>query len=359
MKTAKLVLFLGFISIFSIKTFGQETISWNQALNQDPDWYESSEAIRIADNVLVYQHETGGWPKNIDMAQRHSEADKDHIRRQLSAGSMRPTIDNDATFIQMRYLARVYAATGMERFRDGFLHGVDYLLEAQYENGGWPQFYPIRDGYWKRITFNDDAMIGVMRVLRDLENKVGPFDIIDEGRRTKISTALNKGLDVILKTQIEVDGVLTAWCQQYDETDLTPAGARSYEHPSISGGESVGIVRYLMEIEDPDPEIVSAIEHAVAWFDQVKIANTRVAVTETDGQRDRVVVRDPDSEPIWARFYEIGTNRPIFSGRDGVIKYNLSEIERERRTGYSWYGSWPRSLLEHEYLAWREKLAAN
>ncbi|MEX2401205.1 MAG: pectate lyase [Rhodothermales bacterium] len=44
---------------------------------------------------------------------------------------------------------------------------------------------------------------------------------------------------------------------------------------------------------------------------------------------------------------------PIFSGRDGVIKYELSEIERERRIGYRWYGTWPRELLEQEYPQWR------
>jgi len=55
----------------------------------------------------------------------------------------------------------------------------------------------------------------------------------------------------------------------------------------------------------------------------------------------------------WARFYEIGTNRPIFSGRDGVIRYNLDEIEQERRDGYAWLGAWPRALVEEEYPAWK------
>ncbi|HTG87345.1 MAG TPA: pectate lyase, partial [Pyrinomonadaceae bacterium] len=65
-------------------------------------------------------------------------------------------------------------------------------------------------------------------------------------------------------------------------------------------------------------------------------------------------VKDPEGKPSWARFYEIGSNRPIFSGRDGRVKYNLSEIEEERRTGYAWYGDWPAKLLKEDYPAWKK-----
>ena len=62
---------------------------------------------------------------------------------------------------------------------------------------------------------------------------------------------------------------------------------------------------------------------------------------------------DPGAPPLWARF-TIETNRPMFSGRDGVKKYSLAEIERERRNGYAWYGNWGESVAfrHHE---WRQK----
>jgi PelA/Pel-15E family pectate lyase len=68
---------------------------------------------------------------------------------------------------------------------------------------------------------------------------------------------------------------------------------------------------------------------------------------------DVVVVQDPAAPPIWARFYEIGTNRPIYSGRDSVIKYSLAEIEIERRAGYSWLGDYASKLLKDEYPRWK------
>ncbi len=110
-----------------------------------------------------------------------------------------------------------------------------------------------------------------------------------------------------------------------------------------------------MGIEDPGPDVIRAVESAVAWFDEVRIENTRMIETEVDGRRDRIVREGPDYGSTWARFYEIGTNRPIFSGRDGVIKYEMAEIERERRVGYRWLGTWPRDLLENEYPEWRER----
>jgi PelA/Pel-15E family pectate lyase len=68
----------------------------------------------------------------------------------------------------------------------------------------------------------------------------------------------------------------------------------------------------------------------------------------------RVLVADASAPPLWARFYEIGTNRPIYSGRDGVIKHSLAEIELERRSGYNWIDRFAATLLDTEYPAWRK-----
>lgn len=37
-------------------------IKWKDCLDQPSEWYGSAEAIRIADNVLLYQTISGGWP---------------------------------------------------------------------------------------------------------------------------------------------------------------------------------------------------------------------------------------------------------------------------------------------------------
>ena len=260
-------------------------------------------------------------------------------------------------FTQLSYLARAYAGSGQTRFGDAFIRGVDFLLEAQYANGGWPQFYPLRRGYYEHITYNDGAMIGVMSLLRDIAEQTSPYEFVDPERRDKARTAIAKGLEIVLKTQVKVDGMLTAWCAQHDRETLEPALARSYELPSISGGESAGIIRYLMSIENPDERIIRAVVSAIDWYERSKIiGKALIRNPDPDLPRgyDRIIVDDLDAPPLWGRFYQIETNRPIFVGRDGVIKYSLAEIEHERRVGYSYARSYGTGIL-NEFPAWKTK----
>jgi PelA/Pel-15E family pectate lyase len=252
----------------------------------------------------------------------------------------------------------VYKATGDEQYKEAALKGIDFILEAQHENGGWPQTYPVDlSGYSNYITFNDDAMISVITVLRDIAEGSELYSFVDEARREKAAVAVDKGIDCILKTQIVVDGKLTAWCAQHDHRTLEPQQARAYEYPSISGSESVGIVQFLMSIEDPSPEVVAAIEGAVAWFEEAKLTGIRVDEIADDSLSegyDLVVVEDETAPPLWARFYEIGTNKPIYADADGAIKESLADLSYERRVGYRWLTDRPASMLYEEYPAWKQ-----
>jgi len=333
------------------------TIAWADAQNKPAEWYASAEALRIADNVLLYQRDSGGWPKNIDMGKPLNEADRAALlRRKKDTDS---TIDNGATYTQLSFLARVYSAQRQERYRESFLKGLDYLFKAQYANGGWPQFYPDLSGYYKHITFNDDAMIGVMKLLRDVAASKPAYAFVDDVRRASAARAVEKGIECILKTQVIVNGKRTVWCAQHDEVTLAPAPARKYEVISLSGGESVGIVRFLMSIKNPSPAVVEAIKAAVTWFEQTQLRGIKW-VQKPDASQpngfDRVVVKEAEAGPIWARFYELETNRPIFVGRDGVVKYDVAQIEHERRTGYNWYVDEPAKLLQKDYPEWRKKI---
>lgn len=326
------------------------------ALEQPPEWYSSDAAREAANRVLQYQSDFGGWPKNTDFL---APATAETIRK-IGEGSRANTIDNGATTTPLRFLALVAGATSDERYRQAFLRGLDYLLDAQYQNGGWPQYYPLRaDGYYSRITYNDDAMINVMRLVRDVAESAAPYGFVDDARRRRAAAAVAQGIDCILRTQLRRNGELTAWAAQYDERTLEPAWARTYEPPSLSGNESVEIVRFLMELESPTAEQVAAVEGAVRWLRAAAIHGQRyVRGVNADGLEDAAVVEDPAAGPIWARFYEIGSGRPIFLGRDSVVRYSLAEIEVERRGGYAYYGTWPAALLDEEYPCWRERLAA-
>jgi len=329
---------------------GKASIRWTEALDQNREWYASTDALRIADNLILYQRQSGGWPKNIDMAAELRDADRSKLLSEKADSDS--TIDNGATFTQLVFLARVYSATRQTALQKAFLAGLDYLLAAQYDNGGWPQYFPIRKGYYQHITFNDGAMIGVMQVLRDVAEGRPHYRFVDNGRRERAARAVERGIECVLKTQVIVRGKRTVWCAQHDEITLAPAPARTYEPVSLSGLESVGVVKFLMQIDHPNAAVIESIESAVAWFRGAQLSGVRWI--ETRG--DHTVVADSKAPPLWARFYEIGTNRPIFSGRDAVIKYSVAEIESERRNGYRWYTEDPANLLNRDYPAWSRNI---
>jgi PelA/Pel-15E family pectate lyase len=328
-------------------------VKWGgEVLHQKTGWYGSAEARALAATVLTYQSPVGAWPKNTDLTKAVTPA----ILSQIQSTGSADTIDNGATTTPMRFLALVNQAAPEERYREAFERGVEYLLSSQYPNGGFPQFFPLREGYYSHITYNDDAMVNALTLLRDAAAGRAPFGFVRPELRARASAAVGRGIDVILTTQLRQDGKLTAWCAQYDEKTLAPAWARKYEPPSLSGNESVGVTRFLMEIESPTPEVMAAVEGSVAWLRSVAIAGARMEeFIGPDGKKDRRIVMDPAASSLWARFYELGTNRPIFLGRDSVVHYALSEIESERRNGYAYYGTWPAALLARDYPRWRAK----
>jgi PelA/Pel-15E family pectate lyase len=350
---ASVAVFGGWLRLDHVAEADAAQINWRDALKQSREWYGSAEAARIADNLIAYQRESGGWPKNINMAVALSETKRSDIAKEKGVADS--TIDNGATYTQLIFLARVYTLKQTPSYRESFLRGFDYLLKAQYDNGGWPQYYPIRRGYYQHITFNDNAMIGVMQLLRDVVQHKPDYAFVDAARSAQAGKSVARGIECILKSQIVVRGKRTVWCAQHDEVTLAPAPARAYEHISLSGQESVGIVEFLMGIEHPDARAIEAIESAVAWFKSSQINGIRWVQT-TGTPVDHVVVSDRNAPPLWARFYEIGTNRPIFSGRDSVIKYSVAEIESERRNGYRWYTDAPAKLLDRDYPAWLKRV---
>ncbi|MBP6506486.1 MAG: pectate lyase [Opitutaceae bacterium] len=334
-------------------------VTWREALRQPAAWYASATARDLADTVLLYQFANGGWPKNREMS-RTPAAEAAARGGSVHDDEQMPTIDNGATHEQLVFLARVITAhNGTDAHRAAVFRGLDYLLAAQYPNGGWPQFFSLREGYYSHITFNDEAMASVLEVLHDTARGRAPFAFVDASRRTAAAAAVARGVDCILRCQVTVNGVKTVWCAQHDEDTFAPAPARRFEPASLSGSESVEIVRFLMSLDEPSPEVVAAVEAAVAWFEAVKITGLRyeqIAAPDLPKGRDRVVVPDPAAPPLWARFYELSTNRPIFIGRDTIVHYALSEIEHERRTGYRWYDDAPAKLLAKDYPAWRKTL---
>jgi len=322
--------------------------------------YKATELTAIADNILLYQKDNGGWAKNYDMQAILTAEQKDSLIKDKAV--LNTTFDNRTTYSHIACLANIYTVTKVEKYKEAVLKGLDYVLSAQYANGGWPQYFPLEKNYSSHITYNDDAFPGIMWMLKDIADGKPAYDFIDAAMRKKLKTSFDNGLQCILKTQINDAGKPTAWCQQYDETTLQPAWARKFEPPSICNGESVEVVLLLMNINNPSKEVIDAVNYAEEWFQTSAISGIlvkTVAAPELVTQyrvshTDRIVVQDSTAPLIWTRYYELKTHRPLFCNRDSKVVYSLAEVDRERRDGYSWYTYEPQKIL-NRYAAWKKK----
>jgi PelA/Pel-15E family pectate lyase len=312
--------------------------------------------------MLLYQRANGGWPKHfggdkkVDYKHELTGEEKLELISGYAAG-IDATIDNDATTKEIKYLCKIYKQTKNEKYFNAAKRGIDYLLTAQYANGGWPQFYPDFSSYRSQVTYNDNAMVNALNVLYDVAYRKNDLDIFDKQYQNKCIDPILRGVQCILKTQLRQNGELTAWCAQYNAKTLQPEMARKFELVSLSGNESVGIVRFLMRIENPSQAIIESVNAAAVWFDKVKITGYKfvdVAAPNEKSGKDRVLLPE-SSGVLWARFYDVENNEPFFSGRDSQRHKTIAEVENERRIGYAWYGTWPLKLLSTEYPAWKLK----
>ncbi len=244
-------------------------------VDQPDEWFTSDEGKKTLDVILSYQKANGGWGKayKLDVPRAGAAAgEKGGIPGDDSkVWDRTSTIDNGATHSEIRILARAFRVTKDERYSDAVLKGLKFLYDAQYANGGWPQRFPLEKNYGRHITYNDDAMISVMRVLRDIRDGKSDFAWLDDAQRKRAAESLAKAIDCVLATQIKVDGKPAVWCQQHYEVTLAPAGARSYELPSFCATESAAIANFLMEIPMPDDRVKAAIIGAAEWFETHKI----------------------------------------------------------------------------------------
>ena len=307
MKRIFLIMAIGCITALQSQAQTASSMKWAQicAGKMSDTWYGTQEAKDIADVVLAIQRNSGGWPKNVEM---HKLTD-DQLTQHKNERSKQSCLDNTATTQEMRFLAKVYSKTKTEDYRNAFMKALEMIFKVEKRKGGWSQYYPLsgNGSYHDYITFNDDLVTIVMKLLSDIIKGKNEFaSLVDENTRQRCQTSFDRALEMIINAQVDDNGTPSAWCAQHDTLTLLPTEGRPHEMPSISGSESAALLSFLMTIDNPSEELKNCITCAVNWLDAHKIPGKAVEdFTNANGEKDRRII-DKAGSAVWGRFIQLG-----------------------------------------------------
>lgn len=271
----------------------------------------------VADFIVALQNEDGGFqvlPDNYEMSQKET-----------GLGSMKDvsSVYNGATTAELKYLAKYITANKPEdsKYQDAFVKGIKYLLTTQRDNGGWSMNPGSESGFNANIEVGNKAMTEVLTLLSDiaiLNNQDYVFARkamnVDE-----IKSAVEKGNDFIVKSQISNNNKKSGWATQYDKSGNVTMG-HTYERESVSSYTTKDVIDYLMTIHNPSQDIKDAVESAYSWLKDVKIADKEQKVVKDTSMNNGFDVYLVDGSGTWASnyVYDKATDsyRPLYSDVD-------------------------------------------
>jgi PelA/Pel-15E family pectate lyase len=337
------------------------------SLRHDAAYYGTDPAKHIADVVVSFQTPAGGWSKNMgfndalrlpgqpyaaDNLNRFPDPE-DFDKPRDPHWNYVGTLDNDATNTELHFLAKVQAhflgANG-DAYRASFIKGIHYLLAAQYPNGGFPQVYPLEGNYHDAITFNDNAVSESAETLSDVAGGQDEYSFVPTDLREQAEAAAAQAVQCILASQMRLNGKLTIWPQQEDALTLAPVSARNYEPGALAASESADLLTYLMSLPHPSKEIVASVDAGIAWLKEHAIYGYEyIGGRGTPGGRH--LAAKEGAGPLWARYYSVTTQKPIFGDRDKTVHDDVSELSEERRNGYAWYSGGEQQAIDR-YTVW-------
>jgi PelA/Pel-15E family pectate lyase len=198
-------------------------------------------------------------------------------------------------------------------------------------------------------------MTHAVEILQNVSEGAPDYAFLPQELKRQAGPAAWRGIECLLRLQITDKGIKTAWAQQYDALTLEPTSARNYEMAALSSDESFSIAEFLMGLANPTPQEVAAVHGVADWVTKAEIHGYRFGSGDFRADRaspgGRTLTAVEGAGPIWARYYQIGTNKPIFGDRDRSIHDDVNELSRERRNGYAWYNNAGIAVLAH-YKTW-------
>ena len=271
----------------------------------------------VADLIVALQNEDGGFqvlPDNYEMSQKET-----------GLGSMKDvsSVYNGATTSELKYLAKYITANKPEdsKYQDAFVKGIKYLLTTQRDNGGWSMNPGSGSGFNANIEVGNKAMTEVLTLLSDIAILNNQYYVFARKAMNvdEIKSAVEKGNDFIVKSQISNNNKKSGWATQYDKSGNVTMG-HTYERESVSSYTTKDVIDYLMTIHNPSQDIKDAVESAYSWLKDVKIADKEQEVVKDTSMNNGFDVYLVDGSGTWASNYVYDkandSYRPLYSDVD-------------------------------------------
>jgi PelA/Pel-15E family pectate lyase len=232
---------------------------------------------RKVGNALIFgQHPLGGWHYFIDFDILGLEEWYKDTASQFLHGMEEfrhyygnCTFDDNVTQGATRFLLHLYLETLDPAYHTSLRKALDFILLAQYPNGGWPQRYPLRyeyaheefDDYTSNYTLNDNAMNNTIRTLLEAYVALGNEKYLEAARR---------GGDFFMIAQGPEE--LPGWSEQFD-MNIQPDWGRTHEPPAIGTRQTAHTLDMLMELFlfTGDRRYLRPVPATLEWMESVKI----------------------------------------------------------------------------------------
>ncbi|HEU5137981.1 MAG TPA: pectate lyase, partial [Steroidobacteraceae bacterium] len=229
------------------------------------------DVARKAADALVYgQQRQGGWHYFIDFdpagipewyATQASRFRWGYEEYRHYYGNA--TFDDRVTPDAALFLLRFYRLTREAAYRGPVLEALDFVLEAQFENGAWPQRFPLRneyahDGlpdYTSFYTLNDGATLAIVELLLEAHETFADSRYFESVRRA---------MAAIIAMQGPADQA--AWAEQHGP-DLRPIAARTHEPAGYVVRESRMSIAMLQEfyLRTGDAKYLAPVPRCLDW----------------------------------------------------------------------------------------------
>lgn len=233
-------------------------------------------ARRVGEALIYGQHPLGGWHYFIDFDltnvgpwYRDTASQFLHGMEEYRYYYGNCTFDDNVTQGATRFMMHLYMETLDPVYLASLRKALDFILLAQYPNGGWPQRFPLRhdyaheefDDYTSNYTLNDNAMNNTIRTLLEAYATLGNEEYLEAARR---------GGDFFMISQGPKE--LPGWSEQYDMS-VQPDWGRTHEPPAYGTRQTAHTLDMLMELYlfTGDRRYLRPVPATLDWMEAAKI----------------------------------------------------------------------------------------